>query len=271
MTIGSWLASMAALGAAVAGAGVTAAPAASASGQVLHPTVVAKVTSDKWAGYAALADRKKNLRYVAADFSVGQPSVCRDDPPLKIVATQWVALDGDSSGVPERIGVEEFCDNSDERSYLAIFSGKSRSGGFLGCLEVHGDTCPDGIDGGDRIQLSVYYNGRSYRLILRDVTKGISRQVYERCWRCRPKSAEVLSTATSTSTSPPLAEVASASFYAVRVTSADGKRGTVAPQSRYWRTAEILQLDSAGDIVGQPGPLLRNGRGFSTTSFALTG
>jgi hypothetical protein len=261
---------MAALGVVAAGAAVAAAPAASASGQLLHPAVVKKVTSDKWAGYAALANRRKQLRYVAADFGVGAPGPCSDDG-LSTVATLWVALGGYSRGVPEQIGVGESCDNSEERSFWAFFSGKSRSGQFFDCLEVHGDTCPDGIDGGDQVQLSVYYNGRSYRLILRDVTKGISRRVYERCWRCRTTSAEVLSTATSTGTSPPLAVVSIASFYGVRVTSADGKHGTMAPQPRYWGTAEILQLDSAGDTVGQPGPLLRHGRGFSVSSSALIG
>jgi Peptidase A4 family len=272
MTIRSWLASVAAVGVVAAGAAMAAAPAASASGQLPHPAVVKKVTSLKWAGYAALADRRKDFRYVAADFIVPSLGVCnQQDQPGGVTTTQWIGLGGFSRGITEQIGVTEACDfGVNEIMFRPFYSGKSRSGTFFGCVE-HGNTCPGGVDGGDRVELSVYYNGKSYRLILADVTKKISRTVYERCRNCTSKSAEVISQDTSDATNPPLTAISFVSFFGVRVTSADGKHGTMAPMPRYWTTAEITQLNSAGDTVGQPRPLRRQGRAFSVAAYALTG
>jgi hypothetical protein len=274
MTIRSWLAGVAAVGVVAAGAAMTA-PAATASGQLPHPAAVNKVTSQKWAGYAALADRRKDVRYVAADFIVESPRPChtQDNQPGDVSTTQWIGLGGYSRGITEQIGVVETCSfmDDDEFEFWASYSGKSGSGVFFGCEEVHGDTCPRGVEGGDRVELSVYYNGKSYRLILRDVTKKISRTVYERCSKCTSKSAEVISLAASTATNPPLTGLSNVSFFGVRVTSADGKHGTMAPQPRYWTTAEITRLDSAGDTLGKPYPLLRHGRGFSVFANAFTG
>lgn len=274
MTIRSWLAGVAAAGVVAAGAAMAAAPAASASGQLPHPAVVKKVTSQKWAGYAALADRRKDFRYVAADFIVPSQNVCRgQDQPGGVTTTQWIGLGGYNRGITEQIGVFEHCDFMDdvELEFGAFYSGKSGSGTFFGCLEAHGSTCPGGVEAGDQVELSVYYNGKSYRLILRDVTKKISRTVYLRCRKCSSKSAEVISVAASTATNPPLTLLSFVNFFGVRVTSADGKRGTMAPQPRYWTTAAITRLDPAGDTVGKPYPLRRQGRAFSVSAYAFTG
>src|SRR5260370_26558559 len=93
---------------------------------------------------------------------------------------------------------------------------KSGPGGFFGCAA--GPPCP--ISAGDRIELSVYFNGKSDRLILRDVTKGTSKRFYFLCPKCG-KSAEVISVAASTATNPPLTLLSNVSFSGVRVTSAD--------------------------------------------------
>jgi Peptidase A4 family len=274
MTIRSWLAGVAAVGVVAAGAAMAAAPAASASGQLPHPAVVKKVTSQKWAGYAALADRRKDVRYVAADFIVGSTNECRgQDQSGGVATTQWIGLGGYNGGITEQIGVTESCTFMDdvELDYHAFYSGKSGSGTFFGCAEVHGSTCPGAVEAGDRVELSVYYNGKSYRLILRDVTKKISRTVYARCSKCSSKSAEVISVAASSATNPPLTFLSGVNFFGLRVTSADGKHGTMAPQPRYWTTAEITQLNSAGDTVGKPYPLRRQGRAFSVSDYAFTG
>ena len=274
MTIRSWLVGAVTAGVVAAGAAMGAAPAASASGQLPHPAAVKKVTSQKWAGYAALADKRKYFRYVAADFIVpSPPDVCnRDDQPGGVTITQWIGLGGYNHGITEKIGVTESCDFMDfeELDFGAFYSGTSGSGGFFGCV-VHGNNCPGGVEGGDRVELSVYYNGKSYRLILRDVTKKISRTVYERCSKCTSKSAEVISLAASTATNPPLALLSNVSFFGLRVTSTDGKHGTMAPQPRYWTTAEITRLDSAGDTLGKPYPLRRHGRAFNVFAYAFTG
>src|SRR5215469_8774334 len=110
MTIKSGLAGVAAVTMMAAGAAVAAAPAASASGQLPHPAAVKNVTSHKWAGYAALASRRKDVRYVAADFIVPSPNVCRgQEQPGGVTTTQWIGLGGYNRGVAERIGVVEQC------------------------------------------------------------------------------------------------------------------------------------------------------------------
>jgi hypothetical protein len=274
MTIKSALAGAAAVTVIAAGAALAAVPAASASPQSPHPAAVKHVTSKKWAGYAALASRTKDVRYVAADFIVPSPNVCgRQDQSGGVTTTQWIGLGGYSRGVPERIGVFEHCDFNDdvELEFGAVYSGASGSGSFFGCLEAHGSTCPRGIDGGDRVELSVYYNGRSYRMILRDVTKKRTRTVYLGCRKCRSTSAEVISIATSTSTIPPLTSLSGGNFFGVRVTSADGIHGTMAPQPRHWTTVAITQLNSAGDTIGKPYPLRRHGRAFNVAVYGFTG
>ncbi len=232
--------------------------------------MVKKVTSQRWAGYAALAERRKDFRYVAADFIVPSLNVCHgQNQPGGVTTTQWIGLGAYNGGIPVRIGVVEICDFSKNELFTEGFYSsptKSGPGGFFGCAA--GPPCP--ISAGDRIELSVYFNGKSDRLILRDVTKGTSKRFYFLCPKCG-KSAEVISVAASTATNPPLTLLSNVSFSGVRVTSADGKHGTMAPQPGYWTTAEITRLDSAGDTTGKPYPLLRHGTAFSVFAYAFTG
>jgi hypothetical protein len=271
MTIKSWLAGAAALSVVAVGAAMTVAPAASASGLSPHPAGVTKVTSQKWAGYAALADKGKNLRYIAADFTVPAPAACTGSGMSGGVgATQWIGLDGYSGGTAEQIGVGESCDYSvDEISYYAFYSGTSGNREILGCNQ-HGNTCPGAINPGDRVKLSVYYNGKTYRLILNDVTEGVYRRFYERCSKCRSNSAEVINQIGYSATGP-LAALFTVNLLGVRVTSADGKHGALAPQARYWTTTEITQLDSGGHILAAPSALLRTGQAFSLSAAVPSG
>lgn len=157
MTIKSSLAGVAAVTVIAAGAAMAAAPAASASGQLPHPAGVKKVTSQKWAGYAALAERRKDFRYVAADFIVPSANVCHgQEQPGGVTITQWIGLGGYKSGVTEQIGVFEGCDFmvDDELDFGAFYSGTSGSGDFFLCV-VHGNTCPGGVEGGDRVELGL--------------------------------------------------------------------------------------------------------------------
>ena len=51
-------------------------------------------------------------------------------------------------------------------------------------------------------------------------------------------------------------------FFGVRVTSARGLHGTVAPQPRHWTTAEISMVDPNSTNTATPSALLRHGRAF---------
>ena len=55
-------------------------------------------------------------------------------------------------------------------------------------------------------------------------------------------------------------------FFGVRVTSARGLHGTVAPQPRHWTTAEIFMVDPASPNGATPSALLRHGRAFHVSA-----
>ena len=259
MTMKSWLAAVALVGV-VAGAASTVSPSASASVQLPQRSDVTKATSADWAGYAALADKGKRFRYVAADFIIpGLGCNTTDTPGAWVTASQWIGLDGYNHGTAEQIGVSETCEQDVPYiSYGAWYRGASGSGHFLGCFDAGGG-CPMGPNPGDRVQLSVYFNGKTYRLIYHDVTAKVYRKFHVRCAKCRNKSAEVINQVNSVSDG---AGVYAVNFFGVRVTSATGRRGTVAPQPRNWATAQIFMVGPARTNVAYPSALLRQGRAF---------
>ena len=141
--------------------------------------------------------------------------------------------------------------------------------GFLSCLPAL-NTCPSGPNPGDKVQLSVYYNGRSYRLIYDDVTARVHRKFYVRCSTCRNNSAEVINQGDYQAPGGPV-HAMTVDFFGVRVTSAGGKHGTVAAQPRYWTSTEITMVDSAGSDLAVPSALLRHGRAFHVDVSAPSG
>lgn len=255
MTMKSWLAAVAAVGVAVVAAASTVSPAASASVQLPQRAGVTKVTTAEWAGYAALAAKGRHFRYVTADFTI--PTVgCSSG----VTVSQWVGLDGygHGHGTAEQIGVSELCDFTGEHpTFDAWYSGASGSDTFLFCVDIGG--CPQGPHLGDEIQLSVYFNGKTYRLSYHDVTLKVHRKFYLRCAKCHNKSAEVIN---QVSSGGGALSGFTVNFFGVRVTSADGRRGTVAPKRRYWTTAAIFMVDPASTNVASPSALLRQGRAF---------
>ena len=122
----------------------------------------AAVKSADWAGYAALADKGMHFRYVAAKFTIPGPGCgFTDAPDAYVTDSQWVGLDGYHGGTAEQIGVSESCEvNFPYITYDAWYRGASGSGDFLSCVEPGGD-CPKGPDQGDKIQISVFFNGKT--------------------------------------------------------------------------------------------------------------
>ena len=160
---------MAAVGVVVVGAAGTVCPAASASVQVQHRSGVTKVTSPDWAGYAAVADRGRHFRYVAADFDFTGPGCPVQNAPNQWgIASEWIGLDGygHKHGPAEQIGLSVDCGSESvpHISYWAWYRGASGGGTFFGCT-VRG--YPNTPNFGDRIDLSVFFNGKTYRFIYR--------------------------------------------------------------------------------------------------------
>jgi hypothetical protein len=142
---------------------------------------------------------------------------------------------------------------------------KGASGGRNGLLFCEIGGCGGSPNFGDRINLSVYFTGNTYRFVYDDVTQKVVRKFYLRCRKCRNAngSAEVIDQIDSGGGYNPGGYTVD--FFGVRVTSASGRRGTMAPQPRRWTTTVITLADPAGINWAAPSALLRGGRAFHVT------
>lgn len=277
MTIRSWLA-----GLSVAGAALAAGPAAFAS---THPashlspgTTVARgvhavagvrlpgtarpplipnrpVRNRFLAGYAAIADRGRHIRYIAADFTV--PTVTCSPLGSRGISdvNDSVGLDGLNDATTEAIGVWAFCDKTGA-SY----------GGFYD-MAPRQPVIFTGISPGDSVAVSVYFTGSRYRLILQDLTAGRTvKKTFQRCprrSRCLNKSAEVLTQGGGGGSD--LANFGLVSYTGVRVTSVGGKRGSLLSLRKYWTSAEFIMVNRAGHKMAVPSALHSRGRAFGVS------
>jgi len=266
MSARSWLAAVAAAAVAAVCAAAMVSPAASASAQLPHQAGVRKVTSPDWAGYAALADKGTRFRYIAADFDFAGPGCpLPDSPDQGGGASEWIGLDGygHNHGPAEQIGLWVDC-GPDHISYGAFYHGASGGRTFLSCT-IGG--CANTPNFGDRINLSIYFNGKSYRFTYDDVTMKVVRKFYLSCRKCRNLngSAEVITQVGGSGGYSPGGYTVN--FFGIRVTSAAGLHGTVAPQPRRWTTNEISLVDPAGINGATPSALLRRGRAFHVVAW----
>ncbi len=273
----SWLA-----GLAVAGAALTAGPAAFASthpaiqlspavtvvhgvhavagvrlpGTVRPPLIPNRPVRNPFlSGYAAIADRGKRIRYVAADFTV--PAITCS--PLGSDGTSdvdySVGLDGLTDATIEAVGVWASCDKTGA-SYGGFYDMAPRQPVFFG-----------GISPGDSVAVSVYFTGHQYRLILQDLTTGsIVKKKFQRCprrSRCLNKSAEVLTEGGGDGSD--LASFGLVSYTGARVTSTGGKHGSLRSQRRYWKSAEFVMVNGSGDPLAVPSALDSGGQAFGVS------
>ncbi|HEY2641067.1 MAG TPA: hypothetical protein VGI66_14435 [Streptosporangiaceae bacterium] len=259
MTMKSWLAGLAAVGVALA---VPA--AASASAQLTHQGGGKKVTSRTWAGYVALADKGTKFRYVAAQMTIAWPTCPGFGPGDSALFYQSAGLGGYNGGTAMQIGLREICAPAlgygGYTEFDAFYRDASGQHDFLSCLPAL-NPCPRGPNPGDKVQLSVYYNGTSYRLLYVDVTARVHRKFYVRCSTCRNNSAEVINQGDYQAPGPPV-HAMTVDFFGIRVTSADGTHGTIAAQPRHWTSTKIIMVDSASRDLAVPSALLRQGRAF---------
>jgi Peptidase A4 family len=266
MSARTWLAAAAAAAVAVVSAAGIVSPAASASVQLSHRSGVTKVTSPHWAGYAAVADKGTRFRYVAADFDFTGPGCPLPNSPSQgAVASDWIGLDGfgRNHGPAEQIGLSVGC-GPDHISWWLWYKGASGGKDDLLFCEIGG--CADSPNFGDRINLSVYFNGKSYRFIYDDVTMKVVRKFYLSCRKCRNanRSAEVINQIEAGGGYNPGGYTVD--FFGVRVTSVSGRAAAMAPQPRHWTTDEITMVDPAGINGAFPSALLRHGRAFHVTA-----
>ena len=213
------------------------------------------VTSTNWSGYAAVAKKNVHLRFVAANFTIPAVNCTKSKLGSQGVAyaSNWVGLDGFKSRTVEQAGVDSWCDSKKVAHYDAWYE-----------MFPLGPVVFSGVNPGDAISVSVFRNGSRYNLTLTDHTTGGSIRTTQRCPNhsiCRDSSAEVI-TEDPGNAEPfiDLAYFGMVNFTGASVTSADGRRGTLAGNS-LWTSSEIVMKDQHGKLMAQPSSL-EGGKAF---------
>ena len=209
----------------------------------------AVVSSKNWSGYAAVAKSGVRLRYVAASFTV--PSVNCAASTLGssgfAYASNWAGIDGFASNTVEQTGVDSFCDTSGTAQYDAWYE-----------MFPLDPVVFSGVNPGDAVTVSVYFNGSVYSLTLTDLTTGGKLQTSQPCPQgstCRDSSAEMI-TEDPGNAEPvvDLADFGMANITGAAVTSVSGTHGTLAANS-LWTSTEIVMKDAAKTTMAQPSAL----------------
>ena len=283
MTLKYWLG-----GAAVAAATLAAAPAAVASTQAVShagpgPTVQVhgmraavgarlpgthlphlapqmSVASSNWSGYAVAANSGVRIRFVSANFTI--PSLNCANSPLgssgSAYAAHWTGLDGFNDATAEQTGVDAFCDSSGTPAYYAWYE-----------MYPLAPVAFTGVNPGDAIHVSVYFDGSAYNLVLTDLTTGGFINTTQPCpsgSTCRNKSAEVITEDPGGAVAGgfDLADFGMANYTGARVTSLTGTHGTLAAQPNNWTSTEIVMQDTSGTMMAVPSAL-EGGQAFNVT------
>jgi Peptidase A4 family len=226
--------------------------------------------STNWAGYVATGNKTgAQFRYVQATFTV--PSLnCAAAPgttSAPATVSAWVGLDGvgynfGSSSTVEQDGIVGQCVNG-VAEYGAWWENYPN-------LPTYPNIT---VSAGDAIEADVYYDSArtvaqgQYNFTLTDVTTGQSFGTWQKCGAssCKNSSAEVITEAPSDSTTGavlPVADYGLANFENVAITDRAGQRAGVT--SSNWISTEVLQVNSAGTVLQQPGSLY-GGAAFTDT------
>lgn len=263
MTMKSWLAGLAAVTATVLGAALAVPAAASATARLPQHGGEKKATSPSWAGYVAQARKGQTFRYVAADLTFPAPNYSNMPPAgQNNSALQWIGLNGYHDGPARQIGLSETCDIDTDVAYYAWYQGPSGPVDFISCTDL-GRDCLGGVNPGDRIELSIYYNGKSYRLTFRDVNTNVFRKFYQPCLQCRNSSAEAINQFFYAGGDGQV----STGFSGIRVTGTSGRHGTMAAQPGYWTSTRVTMVNPSGRPLSVVSALLRHGRAFRVSAW----
>jgi Peptidase A4 family len=283
MTLKYWLG-----GAAVAAATLAAAPAAVASAHAVSqagpgPTIQVhgmraavgarlpgthlphlaphmSVASSNWSGYAVAANSGVRIRFVSVNFTI--PSLNCANSPLgssgSAYAGHWAGLDGFNGATAEQTGVDAFCDSGGTPAYYAWYE-----------MYPLAPVAFTGVNPGDAIHVSVYFDGSAYNLVLTDLTTGGFINTTQPCpsgSTCRNKSAEVITEDPGGAVAGglDLADFGMANYTGARVTSLTGTHGTLAAQPNNWTSTEIVMQDTGGTMMAVPSAL-QGGQAFNVT------
>jgi hypothetical protein len=216
------------------------------------------VASSNWSGYAAAADSGVRIRFVSANFTV--PSLNCANSPLgssgSAYAGHWAGLDGFNDATAEQTGVDAFCDSSGTPAYYAWYE-----------MYPLAPVAFTGVNPGDAIHVSVFFDGSAYNLVLTDLTTGGFINTTQPCpsgSTCRNKSAEVITEDPGGAVAGgfDLADFGMANYTGASVTSLTGTHGTLAAQPKDWTSTEIVMEDTGGTMMAVPSAL-EGGQAFN--------
>ena len=194
-------------------------------------------TSTNWSGYAVTGHGPYNS--VSASWT--QPAVnCAKTPTA--YSSFWVGLDGDTTGTVEQTGTEADC-SSGSPSYYAWYEMYPK-------FPVN---YSNPLSPGDSMHASVTYIGSgTYRLTLKDATKGWTQTTQRRLKSARRGSAEVIAEAPSSSGGVlPLADFGSANFSGSKV---NGSSMATLPG-----LDPITMKSSSGQVEAKPSAMSSSG------------
>lgn len=239
-----------------------------------HPTITqpqpphpgAATTSRIWAGYAAVACKTCQVRYVEATFNVPRVNTCTPSTNGSGAAI-WVGLDGVGNKTVEQVGILIIC-TTNGPAY----------GGFYEMAPKAAVIFPATFSPGDAIDAKVYFNQNTggYNLELDNLTTDVPSKHTQTCPGgsvCANASAEVITEAPTVITgSPPgvptvldLADFGMVNFDNAVVTDITGKRATLAANGTQWSSTQYTMSNSGtGNTLATPSTLYA-GQGFSVT------
>jgi len=216
------------------------------------------VASSNWSGYAVAANSGVRIRFVSVNFTI--PSLNCANSPLgssgSAYAGHWAGLDGFNDTTAEQTGVDAFCDSSGTPAYYAWYE-----------MYPLAPVAFTGVNPGDAIHVSVYFDGSAYNLVLTDLTTGGFINTTQPCpsgSTCRNKSAEVITEDPGGAVAGgfDLADFGMANYTGARVTSLTGTHGTLAAQPNNWTSTEIVMQDTGGTMMAVPSAL-EGGQAFN--------
>jgi hypothetical protein len=218
-------------------------------------------TSNNWSGFATYGD---HFRYVSTTYTI--PSLNCSVSPDGSFDSQWVGLDGYTTGSVEQDGTYAYCSGGSP-NYVAFYE-----------MYPLGSVSFSGVSPGDSITATVYYTGSQYELTVFDNTTGTSIiSQNETCpsgVTCHNANAEIVSEVPNGG--PPAADLGDygiVGFTHIGITDTAGHRyNFLSPR---WSNDKISEVDtSTGDLMQSPskleGTATGTGGGWGNQAFTDT-
>jgi len=218
------------------------------------------VSSNNWSGFATYGD---HFRYVSTTYTI--PSLNCSVSPDGSFDSQWVGLDGYTSGTVEQDGTYAQCTGGTP-NYFAFYE-----------MFPLGSVAFTGVNPGDSITATVYFNGSQWELTLVDNTNGFGFSQTQSCpsgSTCHNANAEIVSEVPNGG--PPSAELGDygiVGFTHIGITDTTGHRYNIL--SPRWKNDKINEVNlSNGDPMQAPskleGAATGTGGGWGNQAFTDT-